>query len=465
MAKHFNIAVIGTGPGGYIAALKAAQMGAKTAVIEKSHLGGTCLNHGCIPSKALLASAELMHRIHSANSLGITIDGTINFNWRSIQKRKDGILRKLRNGIKSLLALRKVDMFNGTAKLVGTGKIQIIDTKGGSQIITADKIIIASGSIPSKISSLPDNPEYVCTSDAALHWHTLPKRLLIIGGGVIGCEFACMMNEYGVKVTIVEMLDQLLPEMESDLGRSLAEVFSKRGIAIHCNVKVEDLSTKNSLTAIISNGQQIEVDKILVATGRKPNTTDLGLDTIGLATDRGFIRVNNKMETAVPDYYCIGDANGRCLLAHAASAQGIVAVKNALGANIEQTLPVPSVVYTFPEIASVGMTTQQARTKKIPIKIGQFPIRFLGKAMAVGANFGFVRVIRHSEDGTLLGVHIIGHNATEIISAAAAMLSLRVGTKDLCNLIFAHPTLSEAVKEAAEDSFQSALHLPPSKLT
>ncbi|RKY03477.1 MAG: dihydrolipoyl dehydrogenase, partial [Planctomycetota bacterium] len=284
--------------------------------------------------------------------------------------------------------------------------------------------------------------------------------------GVIGCEFACMMHEYGVEVTIVELLDGLLPEMESKLGEALEGVFAKRGINIYTGVKVEDLQIKGGVAeAMLSGNQLLCADKVLVATGRRPNTQDIGIESIGLETDRGFIRVNDKMETAVKNYYCIGDANGRCLLAHAASAQGEVAVENALGHSAEQMRPVPNAVYTFPEIASVGLTTKQAQQQGIPIRVGEFPIGYLGKAMAVGEDFGFVRVIRHFEDERLLGVHVIGHNATEIIESATAMLTLKASAKDLAEMIFAHPTLSEAVKEAAQDAFGSALHLPPRKIT
>ena len=466
MSEHYQVAVLGTGPGGYIAALKAAQMGAKTAVVEKNHLGGTCLNYGCIPSKALLASAELMHRIQGANSLGVNVDGSVSFDWNAIQKRKDKVLTKLRGGIKGLFGARKVTVYSGNAVLDGPGKVNVTDEKGDCSSFTADNIILATGSVPTRIPGWPTDPEVVCTSDEALHWKELPKRLLIVGGGVIGCEFACMMHEYGVEVTIVELLDSLLPEMESSLGQALAGVFTKRGIKIHIGVKVESLEVKGDcVEATISGDQTLQVDKVLVATGRRPNTQDIGLESIGLETDRGFIRVNDKMETAVKGYYCIGDANGRCLLAHAASAQGEVAVENALGHSKEQTLPVPNAVYTFPEIASVGITTKQAEQQGIPVSVGDFPIGYLGKAMAVGEEFGFVRVIRNREDENLLGVHMIGHNATEMIESATAMLSVKASAKDLAEMIFAHPTLSEAVKEAAEDSFESAMHLPPKKIT
>ena len=464
MSDHYQIAVIGTGPGGYIAALKAAQMGAKVAVVEKHHLGGTCLNYGCIPSKALLASAELLHRMSDCNSLGVSIDGQVSFDWTKIQKRKQRVLMRLRGGIKSLLAGRDVKVYNGTATLDGHGKVNVTDDNGSAESFTADKIIVATGSVPSQIPGWPADPEYVCTSDEALHWKELPKRLLIVGGGVIGCEFACMMAQYGVEVTIVELMESLLPEMDAELGKTLEGVFAKRKIKIHTGVKVESLEHQGSVVrAVISGGQEIEVDRVLVATGRKPNTDGLGLESIGIETDRGFIRVNDKMETPVANYYCIGDANGRCLLAHAAIAQGEVAVKNALGADEQYSLPVPSAVYTFPEIAAVGLTAKQANDKGIETETGKFPIPYLGKAMAVGAGDGFVKVIRDKQNDTLLGVHILGHNATEMIESATAMLSLKASAKDLAGMIFAHPTLSEAIKEAAEDSFMAALHLPPRK--
>ena len=466
MPKHFQIVVIGSGPGGYIAALKSAQMGAKTAIIEKHHHGGTCLNYGCIPSKALLASAELLHKIENGKSLGVSISGAAKFDWPAIQKRKDKVLATLRGGIKGLLSARKVEQFNGKATLNGPGKIVIEDAKGATEEITADKVIIAVGSVPSTIPVWPDDTNYICTSDESLHWDELPKRLLIVGGGVIGCEFACMMREYGVEVTIVEMLDELLPEMETGLGDALAGVFKKRGIGVHCGVKVEDITIKDgAVNASLSGNTQLTVDKVLVATGRRPNTVDLGLESIGLETDRGFIRVNDKMETAVKNYYCIGDANGQCLLAHAASAHGVTAVKNALGGNEEFSLPIPGAVYTFPEISGVGMTTKQAAEKNIPVKIGQFPIGYLGKAMAVGEDFGFVRVIRNRDTNELLGVHMIGHNATEIIEAATAMLSTKASAHALADMVFAHPTIGEAVKEAAEDAYDQALHLPPRKIS
>jgi len=465
MTESYDIVVIGAGPGGYVAALKAAQMGARVAVIERHLLGGTCLNYGCIPSKALLASAELLHQIRGCAELGVTVGGQAGFDWARIQKRKDKVLAKLRGGVKGLFTARDVTLLEGQARFEGPGRIAVTKKDQTVAEVTGSKIIIASGSVPARIPGWPTDPERVCTSDEALHWKALPGRLLIVGGGVIGCEFACMMHEYGVQVTVVEMLPGLLPEMEPALGEALAQVFAQRGIRMQTGAKVEDLAVKGGgITARISGGQVVEVDKVLVATGRRPNTADLGLDRIGLSADHGFIRVNDRMQTPVSGVYCIGDANGRCLLAHAASAQGVAAVEDALGHGRDLVLPVPSAVYTFPEIGSVGLTTRQAGQQQIPISIGQFPVGFLGKAMAAGQDTGFVRVIRPRTDGTLLGVHMICSHATEIIESATAMIGAKATAGDLGQMIFAHPTLGEAVKEAAEDSLQQALHLPPRKV-
>ena len=463
MSKHFDIIVIGAGPGGYVAALKAAQLGASVAIVEQGLLGGTCLNVGCIPSKALLASAELIHAIRGAEAMGVMVPGDVTFDWPAIQTRKDNVLKTLRGGIKSLLAARKVTLFQGRARLGGPGKITIT-SPSGTEDISAGKIILAVGSIPARIPGWPADPERICTSDESLHWQTLPARLLIVGGGVIGCEFACMMREFGVQVTVVEMMPSLLPELDESLGEPLQKVFTKRGIQCFTGTKVEALTVDNTVKAVLGNGQTVEADRVLLSIGRRPNTADLGLETVGLTTDRGFIRVDDHMETAVKGVYCIGDANGRCLLAHAASAQGVAAVENALGCAHAFSAPIPSAVYTFPEIGAVGMTQAQARQAGIPVAIGLFPLAALGKAIAVGHNEGFVKVIRHRETDELLGVHMMGHNATECIAAAAALLHKRVTVREMAEVVFAHPTIGESLKEAAEDALGMALHLPPRKV-
>jgi dihydrolipoamide dehydrogenase len=465
MSKHFDIAILGSGPGGYVAALKAGQMGASVAIIEKEHLGGTCLNYGCIPSKALLASAELRHHLRHASEMGIDVEGKININWPKMQARKDKVLQTLRGGIKGLLGARKAAIFQGRGRLDGKGKLVVTRADGGSEEITADRTILAVGSVPSRIPGWPTDPKMVCTSDEALHWESLPKRLLIVGGGVIGCEFACMLEPLGVEVTIVEMLPQILPNVETQVAQALAEIFAKRGIKIHTGVKIESLSIQGTTArATLGDGQTIDADRVLVATGRRPNTADIGLESVGITTDRGFVRVNDRMETPIPGYYCIGDANGRTLLAHAASAHGVVAVENALGHPQTFEAPVPVCVYTFPEVAAVGLTTDEALAQGLPVMTGTFPLGYLGKAMAANDTDGLVKVVRHRETGALLGVHMIGHNVTECIAAAGALLHQKVKVKDVAETVFAHPTISEALKEAAEDAMSMALHLPPRKM-
>ncbi len=465
MDKHFDIAVLGAGPGGYVAALKAGQMGASVAIIEKQHLGGTCLNFGCIPSKALLASAQLFHHIQHASEMGIELPGPAAIDWTKIQARKNRVVQALRTGIKGLLGARKVCICQGAGRLDGAGRIAVTRTDGSAEQITADKIVLAVGSQPSTIPGWPTDAEIVTTSDEALHWKTLPKRLLIVGGGVIGCEFACMMRALGVEVTIVEMLPQLLPNMDSQVADALTKIFKKRGITVLTGVKIDDLAIRdNAAKATLADGQTIDADRVLVATGRRPNTNDIGLDSVGLAADRRFVPVNDRMETTVPGYYVIGDANGRCLLAHAASAQAIVAVENALGHERSFDAPVPNCIYTFPEIASVGLTAEAARAKDMPVSIGKFPLGFLGKAMAANDTDGFVKIVRHRETDEILGVHAIGHNATEWIAAAGVLLYQRVTAADAAEIVFAHPTMSESIKEAAEDALSMGLHLPPRKM-
>jgi len=465
MSKHYTIAVVGAGPGGYIAALKAAQMGASVVLVEKDHLGGTCLNNGCIPSKAILGSAELMHHIRHAAEMGIEVPAGSAVNWGSIQARKDKILQTLRAGIKGLMGARKVTVLQGRAVLAGAGQVAVTSSTGAPEKFTADKIILAVGSVPSRISGWPTDVNVVVTSDEALHWKTLPKKLLIVGGGVIGCEFACMMQPLGVEVTIVEMLPQLLPNLDGQVAQALRKVLTARGIKVFTGVKIESLALGGSgAVAKLGSGESLDAERVLVATGRRPNTAEIGLETVGLATERGFIRVNDRMETDVKDYYCIGDANGRCLLAHAASAHGVTAVENALGQGHEFKAPIPNAVYTFPEVGTVGLTAEEAKAQGLPVSVGNFPLAFLGKALAVNDTEGFAKVVRHRETGRMLGVHMIGHNATECIAAAGALLHQQVSVQDVAETVFAHPTISEAIKEAAEDALSMGLHLPPRKV-
>ena len=395
------------------------------------------------------------------------------------------MLATLRQGIAGLLKARKVTVYSGRGLLNGAGRVVVQktgqETKAGTPPVatapgntgekeefTADHVILAVGSVPARIPGWPTDPEVVCTSDEALHWKTLPRKLLIVGGGVIGCEFACMMQPLGVEVTVVEMLPQLLPNLDGDAARMLAKVFELRGVKVHTGVKIDRLEVRDGLAeAQLATGEKIGADRVLVATGRRPNTKDVGLESVGITTDRGFVRVNDCMRVALGSagsLYGIGDANGRCLLAHAASAQGITAVENALGCGHELHAPIPNCVYTFPEIAGVGMTVEEAKKAGLPYNTGLFPLSHLGKALAAGESDGFVKVVRNRETDEILGVHMLGHNVTEVIASAGALLHTKAKVQEVVEVVFAHPTMSEAVKEAAEDALSMGLHAAPKKV-
>lgn len=465
MGNHYNIVVIGSGPGGYIAALKAAEQGASVACIEKSHLGGTCLNWGCIPSKALLSSAEMLHHMQHAQTWGLNVEGQISHDWKAIQKHKDKVIRQLRGGVGSLFKGRNVTHIQGTAVFTGPGSLLVTEDQTQTTV-TADRVIIATGTTPTRIPGWPDDPNLICTSDESVHWSTLPKKLLIVGGGVIGCEFACMMQPFGVEVTMIEMLPGLLPGLDGELGSALEKTFEQRGIKIYTGVQVDDIDiVKGLVRAKLSNEEIAEADRVLVSIGRRPNVEALKLDAAGIqTTQRGFIAANDFMQTNIEHHYCIGDANGQCLLAHAASAHGVCAVNNALGKLDAFDSPIPSAVYTFPEIAAVGLTEQQCKEQQLPYSVGMFPLGHLGKAMATHHTEGFVKTIRHRETDTILGVHMLGHNATECIAAATTIMHTNAGMHELAESIFAHPTISESIKESAEDSLSMGLHLPPRKI-
>lgn len=466
MSEHYDLIVVGAGPGGYIAALKGAALGAKVAIVEKHYLGGTCLNYGCIPSKALLSSAEVLHTVRTADKWGVNVGDNVDFDWKKIAGHKDRTIRQLRGGIASLLKGRSVTHLQGLGTLEGAGRVVVTGEGGERNLVSGDNVILATGSVPMRIPGWPDDPQRVCTSDEAVHWTDLPKKLLIVGGGVIGCEFACMMQTFGVEVTIVEMLPQLLAMLDEELGTAMQKIFEARGIQCLVNAKVEGMKLHSKGVAVeLGDGQKLEFDRVLVATGRKPNTQSVGLGAAGIQADgRGFVPVNDQFRTSIARHYCIGDANGISMLAHAASAQGVAAVEHALEGKLPAAMAIPSAVYTFPEVGSVGMTQQEARAANLPISIGRFPLGHLGKAMATRHTDGFVKVIRHRETEQLLGVHMLGHNATECIAAATTLLQHKVTLPEIAETVWAHPTLGESVKEAAEASLGFGLHLPPRKI-
>lgn len=463
MNGNFDIAILGAGPGGYVAALRAAHLGARVALIEKSEVGGTCLNRGCVPSKAFLAAAELLHDIrHRSVSIGIKA-GEPSFDWSAILSHKNGILADQRKGLRFLFEKRGIRLYEGEGQFEAPHRLAVKNAKGTEQV-QAKAVIIAAGSRPARIPGWPVD-ERVVTSDEALDWTTLPKSLIIVGGGVIGSEFACMMAEFGVKVTLVEMLPKLVNLMDDDLGSELLKIFKKRKIACHLDTKVDDLELTDSGVAVrLSSGAKVEAEKVLVATGRRPNSDDLNLQAIGVELNRGFIAADDQMRTSVAGHFAIGDITGKIQLAHSASAMGQVAAENALGHGSRFTAPSPWCVYTFPEIGGVGLSEQQAKEQGLPIAIGLFPFSASGKAKAYGDATGFVKVVRHREIDEILGIHAIGHAATEFIAAAGVLVHTKAKATDVAEMIFAHPTMNEAIREAVEGSLFQGLHMPPSKI-
>jgi dihydrolipoamide dehydrogenase len=459
MTEPYDIAVLGAGPGGYVAALEAARLGARTLLVEKADLGGTCLNHGCIPSKALLSAAELLHEVSEARASGLLSSADLCHDWSAIQKRKNAAIATLRHGIEGLLAARKVAVMKGTAALAAPGHV-VVEGVGEAR---AKNVIVAVGSQPALLSGWPDDPTAIATSDQALHWGTLPRRLAIVGGGVIGCEFACMMQAFGVTVTVLEMMPELLPGFDHDVAKLLAATFEKRKIGVRTGVTVTDVTREgDGIGLSLSDGTRVSADRILVSVGRTPRTEGLGggFDT----SPKGFLRVDDALRTNVADHFAIGDVNGRCLLAHAASAQAVVAVANCLGGSKRADGVVPSVVYTFPEIGSVGLTEDKAREQGIPIAIGRFSLSHLGKAIATGHTAGFVKVLRHRETDAIVGVHMIGRGASECVAAATVAVNGGLTIADFAQTVWAHPTMSESMREAADDSLGRGLHLAPRKI-
>lgn len=429
-----KIIVIGAGPGGYAAALKAAILGGDVTLIEKETLGGTCLNKGCIPTKALLSGENVLK----------TKD------YALISERKDLIVKKLVGGIDYLTKGRHVKVVYGTGKIISDNKVSVIKNDGSSETFDADKIIIATGSVPIVPGFIPYDGKTIITSDEALTLSRLPKSITIIGGGVIGCEFGQFYARSGVSVTIIEMMPHILPGEDIDVANVLLKQMKKDGINVLTDTKVEAVSTENEKAVItLATGETIESEKLLVSIGRKAFVDNIGIEEIGIATENGKIVVNNKMETSVKNIYAIGDTVNTPFLAHVAEKEAMVAVDNIFGKNSEMTYhAIPRCVYTSPEIAGVGITEATAKNKNIAYKTGKFLFTNLGKAMVINETAGFVKIITDNED-TIIGASIAGPHATDMISELTLAVQLKLSARELGSVVHPHPTLSEAIMEAA----------------
>jgi dihydrolipoamide dehydrogenase len=459
-----DITVIGGGPGGYVAALRAAQKGARTVIIEKDKLGGTCLNVGCIPTKSLLASTGIVNEIEKWNGKGIKV-GKVEFELDKLMKRKDKIVNKLVNGVASLIENNNnITLIKGKAKIDSNNKISVLKTDGEQKIINTDNIIIATGSQPIELPNFPYKNENIMDNTDALSIDKIPKEILIVGGGVIGAEFANIFNNLGSKVTIIEKLTRLVSSEEEIAGNNLKDVFEKRNIDIHLNSEVleyEEVDNKLEVKFRKNNDEmKIEVDKILIAVGRKPIVKEVGLDKTGVNYNKKRIKVNNRMETNIDSIYAVGDVNGNYQLAHVAFQEGIIAVDNALGGDKELNYNnVPRCIYTDPEIAAVGLTEEEAREKyDEKIKIGTFPFSLNGKALSDKED-GIVKTIVETEYNQLVGMLIIGAHATELIGQGTIALSLESTVETIDDIILPHPTLSEMIKESVLDSIDMAVHI------
>ncbi|HBG93216.1 MAG: dihydrolipoyl dehydrogenase [Nitrospirae bacterium RIFOXYB2_FULL_43_5] len=461
-----RIAILGAGPGGYVAALKAAQLGAQVTVIEDTEVGGTCLNRGCIPTKALVASAEAYSKAKGLEEFGIELRGELIPNLHKINERKNKVVSIQVKGIKGLFKSWGVTLKEGRGALLSQKEIEVRGKDSSTEKIEADKIIIATGSRPAQIPSFIFDGKKILSSDDALNLTEIPKSMLIIGAGVIGCEFACIYKELGADVTMVEMMPRAVVTEDMEISGLLEKELKKKKIKLHTNVKVEKVEVKeDGVHAFMSDGKEIIAEKVLVSIGRALNTDGIGLENTGIQKGkRGEIQINEKMETNVPDIYAIGDVTGGMLLAHTASTQGIVTAKNIMGHNEKMDYgTVPAAIFTSPEIASVGLREHQAEEKGLKIRTGHFQFRGLGKAHAMGEIAGFIKVIADEATDKLLGMHIIGPHASDLIHEGAVAIKAGLKVRDIANTIHAHPTLSEGIMEASEDVHNEAVHIPPKK--
>jgi len=459
MKKDFDLIVIGAGPGGYTAAICAAQLGGKVAIIEKGDLGGTCLNKGCIPTKSLIASIHILDCIRKAKEFGIVIEKE-KIDFANIIARKERIVKQLRNGVNYLLKSYGIEVIKGNAYFISSSEVKVKD-----EIFRFKKCIIATGSIPSAIPGIEIDGENIMTSDELLEIKEIPFSLLIIGGGVIGLEFACIFQSLGTKVTIVEVLPYILPDEDREISQTLERILKKKGIDIKTNTTVREINYADKGLEIVlesSNGlSRLLVEKVLVATGRRPCIEGLGLENAGIVCENNKIIVNKKMETNIKNIYAIGDVIGAPFLAHKAYAEAMVAAKNAMGGEtIIDYKAIPRCIFTIPEVASVGLTEEQAKEKGYKIKIGKFPFMANGKAVTLGEINGFVKVIVDRDSDIILGIHILGVQATEMITQAALAIDLECTTEKLIRIIYPHPTLSETIFQAVLDVHKKATDLP-----
>jgi dihydrolipoamide dehydrogenase len=462
MADPTRIVIIGAGTGGYVAAIRAAQLGGQVTLIEASAVGGLCLNWGCIPSKALLACAELAQKIKKAGEFGIVISGPVQYDLARMVERKNKIVAGLVKGIRQLLATWKVQLVEGVGQLVDARTVRVTKPDGTEIIVTGDAIIIGTGTTAPALPNLPLDGVHVISSREVLDLTEIPKSLVIVGGGVEGCEFASLFSVFGTKVTIVEMLPRILPGEDEEVSALLSAEFKKQGVTVSVGALVEKVAVgAEGVSTTLATGEVLTAEKVLVSVGRRFNTSRLGLETVGVIVGRrGEIVVNERMETNLPGVYAIGDVVGKAMLAHVASAQGKVAVRNILGhPTVMRYEVIPAGIFTFPEIGRIGLTEQEARQQGVEVKVGKFRPIGLGKAHATGETTGLMKVVTEAKTGRIVGVHLVGAHAADLIHEAAVAMQMGATAATLAETVHAHPTMPEGLMEAAEDVEGMAIHL------
>lgn len=461
---QFDLIVVGGGPGGYVAAIRGAQLGLKTAVIEREHMGGICLNWGCIPTKALLRSSEINHLMHNAKEYGFKISG-IEFDFNKIVERSRAVSKQLTSGISHLMKKNKIPVFDGHGKLEGAGKVVISKGKDEGKTLTAPHIILATGARARQIPGLEADGKLVWTYKEALVPKEMPKSLLVVGSGAIGSEFASFYQTMGVDVTLVEVVDRILPVEDAEISAFVQKSFEKDGMTVLTNAMVKALDKgDNDVTATIEqNGEQTKktFDRVIMAVGIVGNSENIGLETTKVQTDRGHIVTDGYGRTAEPGVYAIGDVTGAPWLAHKASHEGVICVEKIAGQPNVHPMKVeniPGCTYCRPQVASVGLTAEKAQAKGHRVKVGKFPFMANGKAIALGEPEGFIKTVYDEKTGELLGAHMVGAEVTELIQGYTIAKTNELTEAELMHTVFPHPTLSEMMHEAVLDAYGKALH-------
>ncbi|MCK6628171.1 MAG: dihydrolipoyl dehydrogenase [Anaerolineae bacterium] len=455
----FDTIVIGSGPGGYVAAIKASQLGQKTAIVEKEHLGGICLNWGCIPTKALLRNAEVVNLLKEGKTFGFSFDN-LKVDYSAAQQRSRQVSQRQAKGVAFLMKKNNIQVIDGFGTLKSPTEVDV-----NGETHTAKNIIIATGARARSIPGVTIDGQKLLTYHQALELTEVPASLIVVGAGAIGMEFAHVFRSYGAEVTVVEMLPRVLPLEDEEISQEVAKQFGRNGIKVKTGAKVEKVETEGEgVTLTISqNGQTetLKADKALIAIGVAPNSENMGLETVGVKTERGFIQINERMQTSVPNIYAIGDVTGKLALAHVASAQALVAAEAIAG---HETRPLnyinmPRCTYCYPEVGSVGLTEAQAKEKGYDVKTGKFPFMPNGKAVGLAETVGFIKIVAESKYNEVLGVHMVGPHVTELLAGPTGMIGLETTLEELAHTVHPHPTLSEVVMEAAHVALGEAIHI------